>query len=289
VNAILEEKASLERYIIALKAATPEERSQLLDSISVTDGKVDLLDVAVPDRTRYPSEPAETSTGQVHVPDPEGANAEISSDDEDYDPSNFLSVNECGQIGFYGPSSALHGPSPRKPSQPLASRHSEPIRNQLIAHAAIERQKEHALSRLPMIGGEPSELALHLLDLHWNRQHHTFLLTYRPAIMRDLVDGGPCCSEFLLSAIFACVSKFSDRTEVRDSPTEPETAGRRFFLRCENMLGAALGVSTIPTVVALLLLGGTFNARGQTSKGWLYTGYALRMVRLQLRFEMGII
>jgi len=26
------------------------------------------------------------------------------------------------------------------------------------------------------------------------------------------------------------------------------------------------------------LLGSTYNARGETSKGWLYTGYALRMV-----------
>ena len=72
--------------------------------------------------------------------------------------------------------------------------------------------------------------------------------------------------------------KFSGRVEVRDDPSRPETAGRRFFIRCEQMLGEALNVSSIPTIVGLLLLGSTFNARGLASKGWLYTGYALRMV-----------
>ena len=282
VNALLEEKASLERCIIALKAATLEERSQLLDSIIVADGKVTLPEVAVPDRTRESPGPATVRTVHEHALDHEETNVGVSSDDDDYDPSHFLSVNERGQIGFYGPSSALHGPSPMKAPQSMEGEPSEPIRNQLIANAAIQRQKEHMLSRLPTIAGEPSELAIHLLELHWNRQHHTFLLTYRPAIMRDIVTGGPWSSEYLLNAIFACVSKFSDRIEVRDSPTEPETVGRRFFLRCENMLASVLSESTLPTIVALLLLGGTFNARGQTSKGWLYTGYALRMVGLRI-------
>lgn len=96
--------------------------------------------------------------------------------------------------------------------------------------------------------------------------------------MRDLANGGPWSSPFLLSAIFACVSKFSDRIEVRDDPTEPRTAGRRFFIRCEEMLATVLSTSSLPTIVGLLLLGSTFNARGLASKGWLYTGYALRMV-----------
>ncbi|OGE58415.1 hypothetical protein PENARI_c001G02737 [Penicillium arizonense] len=162
--------------------------------------------------------------------------------------------------------------------QPAAS--SELLRYQLIANAATERQREHRLRCLTSIRGIPAELAFHLLDLHWSRQHHTFLLTYRPAFMRELVNGGSYCSDLLLYAVFACSSKFSERLEVRDDPTDPETAGQRFFTRCDELLlrEGLLIQSQIPTVIALIMLGSTFIARGMTSKGWLYTGYALRMV-----------
>ncbi|KAF2176134.1 hypothetical protein K469DRAFT_679128 [Zopfia rhizophila CBS 207.26] len=277
LNALQEEKASLERCIIALKGASSEERAQLLDSITVTDGKVRLPDSVFLDRPRecIELEPARVDSQGAREHDDGGG---LDSADEDYDASNFLCLDERGQIGIYGPTSALHGSSPMKSGASAESEPSEALRNQLIANAALQRQKEHALARLPTICGESGELAMHLLDLHWNRQHHTFLLTYRPAIMRDLMTGGPYCSDFLLNAIFACVSKFSDRIEVRDNPAEPETAGRRFFIRCEEMLARELSASSIPTLVALLLLGSTFIARGLTSKGWLYTGYALRMV-----------
>jgi hypothetical protein len=142
----------------------------------------------------------------------------------------------------------------------------------LIANAAMERQREHRLRGLSSIRGVPAELTLHLLDLHWSRQHHTFLLTYRPAFMRELEHGGPYCSDLLLFTILACASKFSEMPD-------PET-GQRFFTRCDDLLlrQGLLIQSSIPTVIALVMLGSTFIARGMTSKGWLYTGYAMRMI-----------
>lgn len=279
VNALQEEKSAFERCIIALKFATPEGRDQILNSITVSDSKVQLPAGAIPSNPREGSEPRPSQPVRKKTNDIDESR-HASSSDEDCDPSNFLSLDETGQVGVYGPTSALHASSPMKSGNLNDSEPLEPLRYQLIANAVLQRQKEHNLSKLPTIGGEPSDLAMHLLDLHWNRQHHTFLLTYRPAIMRDLITGGPYCSDFLLNAIFACVSKFSERLEVRDSPTEPETAGRRFFLRCEEMLArdSLLSTSSIPTLVGLLLLGSTFNARGLASKGWLYTGYAIRMV-----------
>jgi hypothetical protein len=51
---------------------------------------------------------------------------------------------------------------------------------------------------------------------------------------------------------------------------------------------AQLSISRISTIIALLMLGSTLIARGRTSKGWLYTGYALRMVYdLNLHLEVG--
>ncbi|RKL49229.1 hypothetical protein BFJ70_g2154 [Fusarium oxysporum] len=144
----------------------------------------------------------------------------------------------------------------------------------------MQRHLEHRLTRHATIAGEPTELALHLLNLHWARQHHTFLLTYRPAVMRDLECSGPYCSAFMLNAIFACCSKFSPRSDVRDDPDDPSSVGRRFFKRCDELLSSEslLTRPHISTIVGLVLLGSTYNARGETSKGWLYTGYALRMV-----------
>jgi hypothetical protein len=201
--------------------------------------------------------------------------------DEELDVAPFISVDEAGQANSFGPSSALHYPNKSDsslavPSAQLLNR--EHMKNKLIANAALQRQNERLLTRLSDIDGVPTELALHLLDVHWARQHHTFLLTYRPTIMRDL--HGPNCSRFLLNAIFACASKFSSRIDVRDDPGDPATAGRRFFRRCDELLAqeSHLFRPSIPTVIGLLLLGSTFNARGDTSKGWLYTGYALRMV-----------
>lgn len=201
--------------------------------------------------------------------------------DEEHDVALFISIDESGKQSSFGPSSALHWPVYKH--SPFKSRQSqtvEHIRNSLVANAALQRQYEHQVSLLPDIDGVPTELAMHLLDLHWTRQHHTFLLTYRPAIMRDLLNGGPNCSRFLINSIFACTSKFSQRIEVRDEQSDVMSSGRRFFERCDSLLveESLLIHPTVPTIVGLLLLGSTYNSRGEISKGWLYTGYALRMV-----------
>ncbi|OCT51762.1 putative Fungal specific transcription factor [Cladophialophora carrionii] len=204
---------------------------------------------------------------------------ERSQDEQDtLDISPFLSVDEQGNINSFGPSSALHSSVQRPTSiNALSTQH---IQNGLIARAALARQNEHELYHLSEIEGVPIELAMHLFDLHWNRQHHSFLLTYRPVVMRDLRQKGPYSSRFLVNAIFAGESKFSERLEVRDNPDDPMSAGARFFRRCDQLLyeDSLLAVPRIPTVSGLLLLGSSFIARGEISKGWLYTGYALRMV-----------
>lgn len=255
-----------------LKRASSQERLRILDSISVVDDQVRL--------SQGPSTGDTAEKGKSRVDRINATNDEYGdhSSDEELDVRPFLSVDEGGRVDSFGPSSALQGPS-----QPIFSAElpvTEHVRNQLIASAILQRQREHELRQLNDIDGVPVDLAMHLLDLHWNRQHHTFLLTYRPAIMRDLIDGGPYCSKFMINAIFACASKYSQRVEVRDDPLDPKSAGRRFFLRCDQLLAedALLSSSSIPTLVGLLLLGSTYNARGETSKGWLYTGYALRMV-----------
>ncbi|CAK7228165.1 hypothetical protein SBRCBS47491_006811 [Sporothrix bragantina] len=228
--------------------------------------------------------------------DDDDSEDEDNNDNDDDDTIHVLPFEKRQYMGVLVPptgptfslnnSQAAHAPPPPPPPPPPAlSAAQETLRYQLIANAAMSRQQEYRLRLLPTIRGVPGDLALHLLDLHWNRQHHTYLLTYRPAFMRELVDGGNYCTDFLLYAVFACASKFSERIELRTDPADPETTGQDFFRRCEEIItrDAVLSQSRIPTIVGLLLLGSTYNARGLTSKGWLYTGYALRMV-----FDLGL-
>lgn len=285
-----EQKKALQAFLSALKNASTEEKLDMLSTVS-TQGELVQLTQSQSPPTAYPpgneslhtTNGGQINDGQGRRTERQGSDASFDdSSDEELDVASFLSVNEAGKTNSFGPSSALHFPTQqRTPStystQSLTVEH---IRNSLVANAALQRQAEHSLSRFPDIDGVPTELALHLLDLHWNRQHHTLLLTYRPAIMRDLLSGGPHCSRFLLNAIFAVSSKFSRRLELRDDPALPATAGRRFFRRCDDLLvqDALLIRPSLPTVVGLLLLGLSYNALGDTSRGWLYTGYALRMI-----------
>ncbi|KAI1948694.1 hypothetical protein LOZ39_002629 [Ophidiomyces ophidiicola] len=273
VNALQNEKKALEDVLLLLKRASPDEVPGILESVPIVNGNVVLRRHSPTPAVSDEKKLARPETG--HPSDDDGAGI---SSDEDLDVLPFLSIDEGGKVDSFGPSSALQGPT--KPILPTELPVAEHVRNQLIANAILQRQREHDLCYRQDIFGVPMELAKHLLDLHWNRQHHTFLLTYRPAIMRDLVQSGPYCSEFLITAIFACSSKYSQRIEVRDNPVDPTSSGRRFFARCGQLLAerSLLNSSSIATLVGLLLLGSTYNARGDTSKGWLYTGYALRMV-----------
>jgi hypothetical protein len=273
------EKRALEDVLLRLKNADPHARDTILDSICISNGRV----VLKPESSGQASPQSAGSTvrnhkredDQTQQSDDDGG---MNFSDGELDVLPFLSVDERGRVDSFGPSSALQGPT--KPAIATESPVAEHVRNQLIANATLQRQRELDLRQWQDIYGVPIDLALHLLDLHWNRQHHTFLLTYRPAIMRHLMENGPYCSEFLMNAIFACSAKYSQRMEVRDNPVDPTSAGRRFFARCDQLLAerSLLNSSSIATLVGLLLLGSTYNARGDSSKGWLYTGYALRMV-----------
>jgi hypothetical protein len=94
--------------------------------------------------------------------------------------------------------------------------------------------------------------------------------------------GGPYFSHLLLNAIFFSVSKFSNRPEVYDDPSNQQTAGKRFLRRIKQLLGEALDQSTIPTIQAMLLLSSSLFALGNQSAAWLYNGIALQMI-----FDLG--
>ena len=120
---------------------------------------------------------------------------------------------------------------------------------------------------------------MHLLSLHWNRQHHSFMITYRPAFMRDMACGGPCFSKLLLNAIYYAASKFSPRPGLRRDPDDVRTAGWRYRSRVKELLVNALDSSEISTIQALLVMTNSLFALGdERSAAWLYAGMAFRMI-----------
>ncbi|KAG9186041.1 hypothetical protein G6011_02597 [Alternaria panax] len=126
----------------------------------------------------------------------------------------------------------------------------ERIKKGLVAEVVRQRQLEKVNfwpGKLDFDGVEP-ELSMHLLSLHWNRQHHSFLTTYRPAFVRDVSGGGPCFSMLLLNARYFGVSKFSPRHEVHRVADDVRTAGWQFRQRGRELLGGALDKSEITTV-----------------------------------------
>lgn len=151
----------------------------------------------------------------------------------------------------------------------------------LLAAAAEQRQLESINARagkLDFDGVDP-ELGLHLLNLHWNRQHHAYQATYRPAFMRDMACGGPYFSKILLNAIYYGASKFSPRLDIRKDPEDVRTAGWRFRDRVRDLLGPALDHSQISTIQALLQMSNSlFALSDEQSASWVYAGTAFRML-----------
>ncbi|KXH57376.1 fungal specific transcription factor [Colletotrichum salicis] len=139
-------------------------------------------------------------------------------------------VSANGVSSYHGRTSALFEENPQERLSAADLRPRKPddwIEKGLVAETAKQRQLEefnHRAGSLDFDGVDP-ELGMHLLSLHWNRQHHSFLLTYRPAFMRDMACNGPYFSKILLNAIYFGASKFSPRREVRRDPNDVRTAG----------------------------------------------------------------
>ncbi|KAL2067205.1 hypothetical protein VTL71DRAFT_1629 [Oculimacula yallundae] len=152
----------------------------------------------------------------------------------------------------------------------------------LISNAILQRQRENRLFRQPqqiinLDGCEP-DLAKHLITLHFNRHHCSYLITYRPAILDSIANRGPWVNELLLNAIYYSSSLHSDRLGLRASVNDPESAGSRFYDRFCQLLVDAMGRPSVPSAVALLLTSATLVARGKVSAGWALSGAAYRMI-----------
>ncbi|KFY21975.1 hypothetical protein V493_06942 [Pseudogymnoascus sp. VKM F-4281 (FW-2241)] len=179
------------------------------------------------------------------------------------------------QSSYYGRTSALFDEETSDRTAPRGGvQTSESTRRQFMGEAAHQRQLEtlnYMSGKLDFDGVDP-ELGMHLLSLHWNRQHHSHLITYRPAFMRDMACQGPYFSKLLLNAIYFGSCKFSPREEFRG-------IHQQFRQRVRELLGGALDRSEITTIQAMLVMTNSLFALGdERSAAWVYAGIAFRML-----------
>ncbi|KKP00381.1 fungal specific transcription factor [Trichoderma harzianum] len=194
-----------------------------------------------------------------------------------------LVVSANGMASYHGRTSALFDENlpDRLPGEFRPRMPDEWVEKGLVAEAAKQRQLEELNFRAGKLDFDTvnPDLGMHLLSLHWNRQHHSFLITYRPAFMRDMACGGPYFSKLLLNAIYFGAAKFSPRLEVRKDSNDPRTAGWKFRQRVRELLGGSLDRSDITTIQALLVMTNSLFALGdERNAAWLYSGLAFRMI-----------
>ena len=139
------------------------------------------------------------------------------------------------------------------PSRRDRDEYNQVSQARLVAYASHQKQRETLIFRSPQISsridfdGVQPELALHLLDAHFNRQHYTYLISYRPAIIDSLINNGPYCNKILLNAIYLSSSIYSDRPELRANPNDPQSAGEHYYQRLRYLLVDHLDKPSIPT------------------------------------------
>lgn len=160
---------------------------------------------------------------------------------------------------------------------------NDSISQRLISYAALQKQQETFLFSSPAnnnldLDGVSVETAKHLLGIHWNRQHFTYLLTYRPAIMESLRNGGPYINKLLLNAIYFTSCQYSDRVSLRADPNDAQSMGAGFYRRFKELLVDEIDRPSIPTAIALLLCGQCLVAYGKQGGGWILCGTAYRMI-----------
>lgn len=201
-------------------------------------------------------------------------------------------VSQDGDIEVHGVASMFHrhrqSITEANASQVASSaereRQNQASRARLVANAAVQKQREAIFLRSPHMAanidfdGIDPELAVHLIDVHFNRTHFTYLISYRPAITDSLISNGPYCNKILLNAIYLSSSLYSDRVELRSNPADSQSAGDRFYRRLRTLLVDHIDKPSIPTAVGLLLCGAALVSTGRPSAGWIQCGIAYRMI-----------
>ncbi|GAA5988160.1 hypothetical protein JCM10908_002088 [Rhodotorula pacifica] len=269
--ALQAEVERLNALLNTLKRANVVDREHLLSDIgsdSTNSPEIDrATTTSAPAAAEAREKHAKRSTPSAEDRASSGSGSESTSRDDELAAAMLseLSVAASGQVEHFGATSFLFRPA---------------IGAQLSLPAVLGSPSSSHGGTL-YTRDVPPDMREHLLETFfaWQTVH---CHVYRPALMRDL-DGGPFCNDFLINAIYAHASRFSDRNTAGNSPASPDsqqlqTPADFFLARAKDYLRTELDKpASVPTAQGLLILGGRESACGNHSQGFLYTSMALSM------------
>jgi hypothetical protein len=121
----------------------------------------------------------------------------------------------------------------------------------------------------------PKDLSEHLLDLYFSNFYVLLPIVHKKSFMQSWNKNQ--VPHLLLNAIYAVASRVSSDPRVRADLSKPETAGDVFFERARLLLDLEWDSFKLYTVQSLLLMSSHQNGALKTTRGWLYSGMAIRM------------
>ncbi|OBZ89050.1 Nitrogen assimilation transcription factor nit-4 [Choanephora cucurbitarum] len=183
-----------------------------------------------------------------------------------------LSIDENGQLRYYGRSSGFYMLKINKNFQ----NRSFQFNSKESAHNDSHTALPVSIDPFEM---PPTDLKDHLLALYFDTFYPLLPILHKQSFMEAIHDPNQPSTPpaILLNAIFAVASRISLDVRVRAVPDKPETAGDVFFERARMLLDLEWDSFRVSTVQALLLMSSHQNGALKTTRGWLYSGMAIRM------------
>ncbi|KAI9247321.1 fungal-specific transcription factor domain-containing protein [Sporodiniella umbellata] len=200
----------------------------------------------------------EKDTMKQMVNDSRDSIQSISSIEED----DISKIDESGQLRYYGKSSGFY-----------MLQTSKSVGNKML-HFNSKKRPSIFLNVDPY-EMPPKDLSDSLLYLYFRNYYVLLPLVHKRFFMQTLEKNQ--VPPLLLNSIYAIASRVSSDPRVRADKSKPETAGDIFFERAKILLDLEWDNFKVYTVQALLLLSSHQNGALKTTRGWLYSGMAIRM------------
>ncbi|CAO3622671.1 unnamed protein product [Cunninghamella blakesleeana] len=181
-----------------------------------------------------------------------------------------LSVDESGQIRYYGKSSGFY-----------MLKNSQNFKNGAFHFSNKGYQTDSNTDSIQQLIDPfelpPPDLARDLLQLYFIHFYTLIPILHKDSFWERYESNTNPPSKLLLNAMFAIASRISHDVRVRTTPDAANTAGDIFFERARILLDFEYDDFNISTIQALLLMSSHQNGALKSIRGWIYSGMAFRM------------
>uniref|UniRef100_A0A0B7KL34 Zn(2)-C6 fungal-type domain-containing protein n=1 Tax=Bionectria ochroleuca TaxID=29856 RepID=A0A0B7KL34_BIOOC len=188
---------------------------------------------------------------------------------------------ECDAPFFGATSGRLELPAPSPAVQTENLKDLPAIISQDVYATADEQDLQPQMQATPPY--RSPELIHYLIDIYFEWEQPWFQVVDEALFRGSLQNGGRYYSPLLRDCMLALASRYSDRTETRSDPENPNTAGAPFIQAAEARLQAEVKWPRITTVQSLSIMAIFYVAIGSDAAGWLHQGMAIR-----LSLDMGL-